>query len=84
VGSPRLAVYDLLLWQTELEAIELVRRGGDIEAAAPLVGMVGALALETPEYHARATPRETFSKLVAQAKAGGMDHMHDQRVQSRR
>jgi homoserine O-acetyltransferase len=81
VGSPQLASYDLLLWQTELEAIELARRRGDIEAAAPLVGMVSALALQTPEYHARATPRESFSKLVEQAKAGGMDHMYDQRAQ---
>jgi homoserine O-acetyltransferase len=81
VGSPRLGSYDLLLWRTELEAIELARKGGDIESAAPVVGMVSALALQTPEFHARATPRESLAKLVEGAKAGAMESMYDQRTQ---
>jgi homoserine O-acetyltransferase len=81
VGSPRLGSYDLLLWRTELEAIELARKGGNIEAAAPVVGMVGALAIQTPEYHARVTPRDSLSKLVEEAKAGAMESMFDQRTQ---
>jgi homoserine O-acetyltransferase len=81
VGSPRLGSYDLLLWRTELEAIELARKGGDIESAAPVVGMVSALALQTPEFHARATSREALGKLIEQAKAGAMESMHDQRAQ---
>ncbi len=81
VGSPRLGTYDLLLWRTELEAIELARRSGDIENAAPLVGMVSALALETPEYHARTTPRDSLAKLLEDAKAGAMESMYDQRAQ---
>jgi len=81
VGSPRLGSYDLLLWRTELEAIELARKEGDIESAAPVVGMVSALALQTPEFHARATPRESLAKLVEGAKAGAMESMYDQRTQ---
>ncbi len=81
VGSPRLGTYDLLLWRTELEAIELARRSGDIESAAPVVGMVSALALETPEYHARTTPRDSLGKLLEDAKAGAMESMYDQRAQ---
>jgi homoserine O-acetyltransferase/O-succinyltransferase len=81
VGSPRLGTYDLLLWRTELEAIELARRSGDIENAAPVVGMVSALALETPEYHARTTPRDSLGKLLDDAKAGAMESMYDQRAQ---
>jgi homoserine O-acetyltransferase/O-succinyltransferase len=81
VGSPRLASYDLLLWRTELEAIELAEKGGAIERAAPVVGMVSALALQTPEYHARATSRDSLAKLVEDAKAGAMESMHDQRAQ---
>jgi homoserine O-acetyltransferase len=81
VGSPRLGSYDLLLWRTELEAIELARREGNIEGAAPVVGMVSALALQTPEFHARATPRESLAQLVESAKAGAMENMYDQRAQ---
>ncbi len=81
VGSPRLGTYDLLLWRTELEAIELARQSGDIENAAPVVGMVSALALETPEYHARTTPRDSLGKLLEDAKAGAMESMYDQRAQ---
>ncbi|HSF14976.1 MAG TPA: alpha/beta fold hydrolase [Vicinamibacteria bacterium] len=81
VGSPRLGSYDLLLWRTELEAIELARQHGDIASAAAVVGMVGALAMQTPEFHARATPRESLAKLVEEAKAGAMDSMYDQRTQ---
>ncbi len=81
VGSPRLGSYDLLLWRTELEAIELARQGGGIERAAPVVGMVSALALRTPAYHARATPRDSLAKLVEEAKAGAMESMFDQRTQ---
>lgn len=81
VGSPRLGSYDLLLWRTELEAIELARSGGSIEGAAPVVGMISALALQTPAFHARATSRESLAKLVEGAKAGAMESMYDQRAQ---
>ena len=81
VGSPRLGSYDLLLWRTELEAIELARKEGDIESAAPVVGMVSALALQTPKFHARATTRESLAKLVEGAKAAAMESMYDQRTQ---
>ncbi|HJS73579.1 MAG TPA: alpha/beta fold hydrolase [Vicinamibacteria bacterium] len=81
VGSPRLGSYDLLLWRTELEAIDLAEKAGLIESAAPVVGMVSALALQTPAYHARATPRDALAKLVEEAKAGAMDSMYDQRAQ---
>jgi homoserine O-acetyltransferase len=81
VGSPRLGSYDLLLWRTELEAIELARKEGHIESAAPLVGMVSALALQTPEYYARVASRESLAKRIEAAKAGAMESMYDQRAQ---
>ncbi|UTA49119.1 alpha/beta fold hydrolase [Simiduia sp. 21SJ11W-1] len=62
VGSPRLDTYDRLLWQTQLEAIALAEKAGDIQAANKVVAMIDALALFTPEYHARRTP-------VSQAQA---------------
>lgn len=81
VGSPRLGSYDILLWEAQLEAIDLARQTGDVERAAPLVGMISALAAQTPEYHARLTPRSQTAELLETAKQSGSQTMEDRAVQ---
>jgi homoserine O-acetyltransferase len=75
VGSPRLAPYDLLLWQTQIDAIENdpAWRGGDYEKN-PARGAeyeFGALLLTTPDHYNRVTSRAEALKLIAEAKNGG-------------
>lgn len=52
VGSPRLAPYDLLLWQTEIDATkgDPAWKGGDydLDPSAPLAAKVSRLTLSTP------------------------------------
>jgi homoserine O-acetyltransferase len=67
VGTPRQTAYDLLLWNTELEAIEQVRRQGlDAQAAMPVVNMIHTLHLYTPQN--RAAKVENAGEYVANAK----------------
>lgn len=83
VGSPRLGSYDVLLWEAQLEAIDLARQTGEVERAAPLVGMIHTLAIQTPDYHARRTPRSETAELLEIAKQGGSQTMEDRAVQLR-
>lgn len=83
VGSPRLASYDVLLWETELEAIALAQASGDESRATALVGMISALALQSPKYHARKTPRAQSDELLRSAKAGRSQTMSDRASQLR-
>ncbi len=67
VGTPRQTAYDLLLWNTELEAIEQVRRQGlDAQAAMPVVNMIHTLHLLTPQN--RAAKVENAEAYVADAR----------------
>jgi homoserine O-acetyltransferase len=67
VGTPRQTAYDLLLWHTELEAIEQVRRQGlDAQAAMPVVNMIHTLHLLTPQN--RAAKVENAEAYVADAR----------------
>ncbi len=67
VGTPRQTAYDLLLWNTQLEAIEQVRRQGlDAQAAMPVVNMIHTLHLYTPQN--RAAKVENAAEYVANAK----------------
>jgi homoserine O-acetyltransferase len=67
VGTPRQTAYDLLLWNTQLEAIEQVRRQGlDAQAAMPVVNMIHTLHLYTPQN--RAAKVEDAGEYVADAK----------------
>lgn len=72
VGSPQLAAYDVLLWQTQLDIIRSARASGRVKTATPLVAMVSALALYTPQYHAQRTPRSKAHAMISavQADAG--------------
>lgn len=69
VGSPRLGSYDLLLWGTQLEAIELAKATGDPARAQRLVDLISALALQTPGYHVRETDREEALAMVEQTRS---------------
>jgi homoserine O-acetyltransferase len=67
VGTPRQTAYDLLLWNTELETIEQVRRQGlDAQAAMSVVNMIHTLHLYTPQN--RAAKVENANEYVANAK----------------
>jgi homoserine O-acetyltransferase len=75
VGSPRLAAYDLLDWQTQIDAIQTdpAWHGGDY-TKNPARGAeyeFGALLLTTPEHYNRATPRDRVLKLIDRAKVSG-------------
>ncbi|HYL96742.1 MAG TPA: alpha/beta fold hydrolase, partial [Terriglobales bacterium] len=64
VGSPRLAPYDLLLWQTMIDAIEqnpLWKDGNYIQQPVPReVEQISDLALSTPEHYNQEMTREKF------------------------
>jgi homoserine O-acetyltransferase len=78
VGSPRLAPYDLLHWQTQIDAIttDPAWKGGDYtENPARVAGAAfGAILLTTPEHYNRTTKREEVLASLQKAKeAPGFD-----------
>jgi homoserine O-acetyltransferase len=85
VGAPRLAPYDLLLWNTQLAALELAERCDcQQEDALAVAGLLNLLAIQTPEYLAREFPRERTDELVQQGRAGGAAmNIHDRAAQLR-
>jgi homoserine O-acetyltransferase len=64
VGSPRLTSYDLLLWQSELEAAEddPLFQGGNYAQPPklPLVEFIHTMNLSTPAHYARTVNREDY------------------------
>ncbi len=69
IGSPRVTSYDLLLWQTELRAIELAAAyAGDGHKALPVVAGIHTLALATPSYRVRHTPVHEFKAFLTTAE----------------
>ena len=64
VGSPRLTAYDLLLWRSELSAIEEDKdwNGGNyiIQPRLDTVAEIHNLALTTPSYRVREPRRTSF------------------------
>lgn len=85
VGSPRLAAYDLLLWNTQLAALELAERCDcQQEEALAVAGLLNQLAMQTPQFLAREFPRERTSELVQQGRDGGAAmNIHDRAAQLR-
>ncbi len=79
VGSPRLAPYDLLLWQAMLDAIQAdpAWKNGDYteEPATTELAELTSLAIMTPQRYNQQTTREKFAESLAQAKqrAAGFD-----------
>lgn len=64
VGSPRLTSYDLLLWQSEVEAAQddpLFQGGNYTERPKlPLVEFIHTMNLSTPAHYARTVTRDGF------------------------
>ena len=70
VGSPQLGSYDLLLWQTQLHAIEEALKAYDNpaeqrRAAMRVVSDVHQLALTSPTYVDQETSRAELDKMMA-------------------
>ena len=81
VGSPRLAPYDLLLWQSQIEALMRDRdwKGGNYSAqpARALDFAFGALLLTTPtDYNRHKTRAQVFADL-AKAKTENRSDAND-------
>ena len=72
VGSPRLAPFDLLLWQTENAAItsDPAWKNGDYteQPALTLLAGLEGLAIETPDKFNQDTTREKLPEWFAQTK----------------
>ena len=72
VGSPRLAAYDLLLWQSEIDSIKNNRawKNGYYNQNLDLVGQAEftALFLTTPEHYNQLTSREQVFEQLQKAK----------------
>lgn len=65
VGTTHQTAFDLLLWSTELKAIEEARKlNTDENAGAVMVARIHALALFTPAYRNSATPPKEFEAFV--------------------
>lgn len=65
VGTTQQTAYDLLLWSTELKAIEQAQALDTSEnAGAELVARIHSLALVTPAYRNSITPPKEFSAFV--------------------
>jgi homoserine O-acetyltransferase/O-succinyltransferase len=78
VGSPQLAPYDLLLWQTQIDAIMNDRgwnNGNYSENPARAAEFeFGALLLTTPDNRNKnKTRQQTFEELAKASKTGGSD-----------
>jgi len=79
VGSPRLAPYDLLHWQAEIDAIEgdpAWNSGDYTRNPARGAGFeFGAMLLTSPEHFNKVTKREQVLEQIAEAKksSGGAD-----------
>jgi homoserine O-acetyltransferase/O-succinyltransferase len=75
VGSPRLAPYDLVLWQTQIDAImnDPAWKGGDYEKNPARTAEVefGDLFLTSPEHFNQTTTREKVMQQLAEAQAKG-------------
>lgn len=78
VGSPRLAPYDLVLWQAQMDAImndSAWNNGNYTENPARVAGAeFGALLLTTPEnYNQRMTRKQVFEELEKAKQTPGFD-----------
>ena len=64
-GSPRLAVYDILGWETELDLLSLYRSCHCEEAVQAFAGL-RLLVGRTPQYHSRVNSRDKLEAVQAQ------------------
>jgi homoserine O-acetyltransferase len=63
-GSPRLATYDLVLWETALRILAAYQDSGSRHASSALFGL-SFLMGNSPDYHARLTPRDSVPGILA-------------------
>jgi homoserine O-acetyltransferase len=79
VGSPRLTAYDLLLWRSELSAIEEDKdwNGGNYttEPRLDTVAEIHNLALTTPSYRVRETAADKFPEFLDEVDKDGLGRM---------
>jgi homoserine O-acetyltransferase len=68
-SSPRIGSHITLFLETQLEAIDLARKSGDVNNAGPLLAMIDALLVLTPDYHDRRTPSSMARQFVERAKS---------------
>lgn len=75
VGSPRLAAYDLLHWQAEIDAIKNDPgwNGGEYtkNPARGTAYEFGSILLTTPDHYNQTTTREQVLQKIAEAKKSG-------------
>ncbi len=62
-GSPRLASYDIVLWETVLRILSAYRECECQSAVSALMG-VNFLMANSPDYHARLTPRDSLPGIL--------------------
>ncbi len=63
-SSPRLAAYDIVLWETALRIVELYEDCQCAEAVSALMGL-SFLMGNSPDYHARLTPRDSVPVILS-------------------
>jgi homoserine O-acetyltransferase len=74
VGTTHQTAFDLLLWSTELKAIEEARKFDTSDnAGAALVGRIHSLALFTPAYRNSTTPPKEFEAFVKKEEQNYLD-----------
>ena len=79
VGSPRLTAYDLLLWRSELSAIEENKDWKDgnytVQPHLDTVAEIHNLALTTPSYRVHETAPDKFSEFLDGIDKDGLGRM---------
>jgi homoserine O-acetyltransferase len=63
-SSPQLAAYDIVLWETSLRILSTYVESGSPAASAALFGL-SILMGNSPDYHARNTPRDSVTGILA-------------------
>jgi len=70
-GSPRMTSYDVLQWQTHLQAIETLQAAGaSNRQIADLLASLSMLTLWTPDYFVENVPREKLDAMLAESQQG--------------
>jgi homoserine O-acetyltransferase len=63
-SSPRLASYDIVLWETALRVLSAYRKCQCQEAVSALMGL-SFLTGNSPDYHARISPRDSIHGIIS-------------------
>lgn len=81
VGSPRLAVYDIVLWETDLRILEWFLACRCQPPAAVRRGLF--FLMGGPDYHSRLSPRDSLPRARASLEAASLteERAYDLRVQ---